>query len=72
MPDLTDATVKTTYLGDSVYVSEIFHDPTTLSLFLNNGERHSPEFLLRKNEIVLERDVALALVKYIQAELPRS
>lgn len=64
--NLTDATVKTQYLGDSVYVSEIYHEPQTISLFLNNGERQSPDFILRKNEIVLERDVAERLVKYIQ------
>ncbi len=66
---LTDATVKTTYLGDSVYVSEIYHEATTISLFLNNGERESPDFLRRKNEIVLEPDVALRLVYYIQERL---
>lgn len=61
---LTDATVKTRYLGDSVYVSEI-------CLFLNNGEQESPAFLLRKNEIVLEREVALVFVKYIKEILSK-
>jgi hypothetical protein len=66
---LTDAAVKTSYLGDSVYVSEVYHDPTTITVFLNNGERESSDFIARKNEIVLEPDVARALIKYIQERL---
>lgn len=67
---LTDAAVKTQYIGDSVYVSEIYGEPTTISVFLNNGERTSADFIMRKNEIVLEPDVARALVNYIKERLP--
>jgi len=68
---LNDKTVKTTYLGDSVYISESYGDPTTLSLFLNNGERTSHDFIARKNEIVMEPDVVAAFIKYAQTQLPR-
>ena len=67
---MTDAQVKTSYLGDSVFVSEHEHDSTTICVFLNNGERVSELLITRKSEIVLEPSVAQALVRYIKERLP--
>jgi hypothetical protein len=58
---------RPTYLGDSVFISQS-HD-ACLSLFLNNGEIDEDHERLRKSEIILEPETAIALYAFLKKPL---
>jgi hypothetical protein len=63
---MTDADLKTIYIGDSVYASV---DSGVICVFLNNGEREAPILIKRKSPIYLEPEEAIRLAQYINDQL---
>jgi hypothetical protein len=59
----------TTYLGDSVYIQRPRHGFGEFVLFLNNGGSDATGQPLRKSEIILEPETAIALYAFLKKTL---
>lgn len=64
--NVTDVKLETAYIGDSVYISKDLDIPSSLNIFLNNGERDAELLITRKSLIVIDAPFIPGLLRYIQ------